>query len=211
MNRSPSFRGRGTLSVAGPRRRRVAAPPPSAGYTLIEITTILVVLGIVAALAVPRLDFQRYQIDGAMQSVGSTLMAAQRAAVQEGHDFVVAFDAAGARVRIHSDVNNNRQMDDGEPVSFVPLGESVRFGRGGAPSFFGSAQAVSFAGRQGGLPAVVFYRNGSASEEGGFHLTSARAESNPEYSRDTRALRIERSTGRPTWFRRESSSWKQEF
>lgn len=183
----------------------------AAGYSLIEVLTILAVLGIVTALAVPRIDFQRYQIDGAMQAVGSTLLAAQRTAVQEGHNVVVAFDVAGSRVRVHSDTDNDLAMDDGERLTFEPLGESVRFGRGGAPSFFSKPQAVTFAGRQGALPAVVFYRNGAASEEGGFHLTSARALSSPEYSHDTRALRIERATGRPSWFRQQSSSWKQEF
>jgi type II secretory pathway pseudopilin PulG len=184
---------------------------PEAGYTLIEVLTILAVLGIVTALAAPRIDFQRYQIDGAMQAVGSTLLAAQRTAVQAQHNVVVAFDVDSSRVRVHADGNNNLEIDGGEAVRLEPLGESVRFGRGGAPSFFSSGDAVSFSTQQGGLPAVVFYRNGAASEEGGFHLTSARATANPEYSRDTRALRIERATGRPAWFRQQSSSWKQEF
>ena len=184
---------------------------PSAGYTLIEVLTLLAMIGIVTALAAPRLDFQRYQIDGAMQAVGSTLMAAQRQAVQEQHNVVVAVDVAGSRVRIHSDANNNLLMDGGESVRFEPLGESVRFGRGGAPSFFDVDDAVTFSGRQNGLPAVVFYRNGAASEEGGFYLTSTRAMANSGYAHEARALRIERATGRPTWFRQQSSSWKQEF
>lgn len=184
---------------------------PAAGYSLIEVLTILAVLGIVSSLAAPRLDFQRFQIDGAMQAVGSTLLAAQRSAVQEGHNVVVAFDVAASRVRVHSDVNNNSLIDAGERVTIAPLGESVRFGRGGAPSFFSTADAVTFDGTQNGFPAVTFYRNGAASEEGGFHITSARAMSSSEYSQDTRALRIDRATGRPSWFRRQGSSWKQEF
>lgn len=184
---------------------------PRAGYSLIEVLTILLVLSILTAIAAPRLDLERYQIEGSMQAVGSVLLGAQRTAIQEGHNVVVAFDAAHSRVRVHSDANNNLLIDSGESVRYEPLGESVRFGRGGAPSFFGTDDAISFVGRQDGMPAVVFYRNGAASEEGGFHLTSARAQAGSGHQQDTRAIRIERATGRPTWFRRDGSSWRQEF
>src|SRR5690606_29506777 len=188
-----------------PRARRTG------GYTMVEILTLLVVLGIVTSLAAPRLDFQRYQIEGAMQAVGSTIMAAQRAAVQQQDNVDVAFDVANSRLRIHADANNDLVINGNEPVRFEPLGESVRFGRGGAPAFFALDQPVTFTLRQGAMPAVAFYRNGAASEEGGLYLTSPRALANPEYARDTRALRIDRSTGRPAWFRQESTLWKQEF
>jgi type II secretory pathway pseudopilin PulG len=188
-----------------------ATPHISAGFTLIEVLTLLAVLGIVTAFAAPRLDFQRFQIGGAMQSVGSTLMAAQRQAVQEQHDVVVAFDVAGSRLRIHSDANNDRRFDAGERVRYEPLGEGIRFGRGGATALFTGDDPVSFTLEQAGLPAVMFYRNGAASEEGGFYLTSVRAATAPGHESDTRALRIERSTGRPTWFRHEPPLWTQEF
>ncbi|HEX6924211.1 MAG TPA: prepilin-type N-terminal cleavage/methylation domain-containing protein [Longimicrobiaceae bacterium] len=210
MVRSPSPRG-GLSPLYANTADSACEHDPRAGFSLIEVLTILVVLSIVTALAAPRLDFGRYQIEGAMQAVGSVLLAAQRTAVQEGHNVVVAFDLAHSRVRVHSDANNNLLIDNGESVLYEPLGESVRFGRGGAPSFFETPEAISFTGRQDGMPAVVFYRNGAASEEGGFHLTSARAQSDSGYQQDTRALRIERATGRPTWFRREGSSWRQEF
>lgn len=181
------------------------------GFSLIEVLTILAVLGIVSALAAPRLDFHRYQIDGAMQEVGSVMLLAQRAAIQQSHNVVVAFDVANSRVRIHADFNNNGQVDGDEPTRVIGLGDVVAFGRGGAPPFFEGTDAVSFSAKQDGMPAVTFYRNGAASEEGGFHLTSNRAAANGGYASDTRALRIERSTGRPVWFRREGSTWKQEF
>lgn len=181
------------------------------GFSLIEVLTLLVVLGIVTSIAVPRLDVQRYQIEAAMQSVGSTLLAAQRAAVQRQHDVIVSFDAANSRVRIHADTNNDRAISEGEPVRWEKLGDGVRFGRASAPALQGADAAISFALRQNGLPAVVFSRNGSASEEGVFYLTSARAQHNAAYARDTRALRIERSTGRPGWYRLDGTQWTREF
>jgi Tfp pilus assembly protein FimT len=183
----------------------------SAGYSLIEVLTLLAVLGIVTSLAAPRIDFFRFRIAGAMQAVGSTLMTAQRTAVQEQHDVVVAFDVDGSRLRIHSDSDNDRTVDPGERVTFEPLAEAIRFGRGGATPFFTVDDPVTFSVTQDGMPAVIFYRNGAASEEGGLYLTSVRALSDDSYAADTHALRIERSTGRPTWFRHEPPLWKQEF
>lgn len=181
------------------------------GFSLIEVLTLLVVLGIVTSIAVPRLDVQRYQIEGAMQSVGSTLLTAQRAAVQRQHNVIVSFDAANSRIRIHGDVDNDRAIDQGEPVRWEALGDGVRFGRAGAPALFGAEAAISFSLRQNGLPAVVFSRNGAASEEGGFYLTSARALRDAAYARDTRALRIDRSTGRAGWYRLNGTQWTREF
>jgi hypothetical protein len=54
----------------------------------------------------------------------------------------------------------------------------------------------------------VFHRTGSASEAKGVYITSLRT-GHPE---DTRALEIERSTGRVSWYRfQPPSSWKRGF
>ena len=182
-----------------------------AGFSLIEVLTLLVVLGIMTSIAVPHLDVERFQIEGAMQSVGSMLLTAQRAAVQRQHDVVVSFDATNSRIRIHADTDNDRTIDLGEPVRWEPLGDGVRFGRAGAPALMGEEAAITFSVRQNGLPAVVFSRNGAASEEGGIYLTSTRALRDATYARDTRALRIDRSTGRPGWYRLEGTRWTREF
>jgi hypothetical protein len=54
----------------------------------------------------------------------------------------------------------------------------------------------------------VFHRTGSASEAKGVYITSQRT-GHPE---DTRALEVERSTGRVSWYRfQPPSSWKRGF
>ncbi|HET7273986.1 MAG TPA: type II secretion system protein [Longimicrobiaceae bacterium] len=181
----------------------------ASGYSLIEILTVLTLLGILAGIAVPRIDVTYYRMNSAMQTVSSSLLAAQRSAVQEQHNVVVAFEDDGGRFRVHEDANNNLVMDAGEVVRMDSLGTGVRFGLGGAASRFATSEAVSFSYEQAGWPAVVFYRNGSASAEGGFHMTSLRAMTSSEYTRDTRAMVIERSTGRPTWYRYTTSGWEQ--
>ena len=94
----------------------------------------------------------------------------------------------------------------------VKLDDRVVFGLGGAmPRPFGGA-AVDFDRTINGLQALIFYRNGSASYGGGFYLTSRRAMADPtRYTDDTRALEIERATGRIQWWQYDAGTWRQGF
>lgn len=170
----------------------------------------MVVVGIVASIAAPRLDFERQAMNAAANSVGAVLLRAQRQAVQQQHPVVVAFDAAGGRLRIHEDTDGNLAIDPGEKVTHEYLGEGIKLSRGYAPAKFASAAAVTFTFVQNGLPAVAFRRNGSASEEGGFYLTTVRGAAGAEHATDARAVSIQRSTGRLRWFSYESGSWEEE-
>ncbi|HET8657143.1 MAG TPA: type II secretion system protein [Longimicrobiaceae bacterium] len=187
---------------AAPARRQAA------GYTLIEVCTILVVLGILAAIAVPRLDFSGYAVDTAAQTASAVLLSAQRQAVQREHNVVVAFDTAGARLRIHDDANNNLQVDAGEEVRYESLGDAVHFGHGTAPAGAPGEGAVGFIFQQDGMPALVFHRDGSASEEGGFYITSTQGLLDPAHAHDARAGMIQRSTGRALWYSYGTSGWE---
>jgi prepilin-type N-terminal cleavage/methylation domain-containing protein len=183
------------------------------GYSLIEILLVLVLLGIATAMAVPRIDVDAYRISSAMEGLGSQLLAAQRRALTEQHDVVVAFDTAARTLRLHDDADDDGAIDVGEQVSFVPLGEGAVFGAGMAPlpSWWQGTGAVSFTHTQGGLPAVTFHRGGSASEEGGVLLTGRLAAAGRGAPRHSHALRIERSTGRVSWYDYDGSRWRTSF
>lgn len=176
------------------------------GYTLIELLTVVTIIGILAAMATPVLDTSRLQAEAAAQSLGTTLLNAQRTAVSRQHAVVVAFDVANHRIRIHQDANNNGVIDSRETVTFHSLEPPVRFGRGAAPARPIGANAVSFTRRQGDLAALTFYRNGSASEEGVFYLTAR-----PDRANHTRAIEIDRGTGRISWLRYRSNAWTRDF
>ncbi|MDH4045124.1 MAG: prepilin-type N-terminal cleavage/methylation domain-containing protein [Gemmatimonadota bacterium] len=184
-------------------------PHGTRGVSLVELLTVVVIIGVMVAIALPRIDVSRYRVNSAMQTAGLLLISAQQQAVTRQHDFVVGFDAPNGSIRVHQDANNDGKIDAGERVRNWPLGDNVVFGRGGAPAFAIGQPAVTFTQVREGLPSVIFHRSGSASEYGGFYLTSRRSALGG-LSRDARAIEVERATGRATWYR-YVNQWSKDF
>lgn len=171
---------------------------------------VLVIFGILAVMAAPRINLAPARTRSAANAAGSTLLAAQRAAVARQQNVVISFDAPGKRIRVHYDANGDGLIQATEQAFWQPLPEGVVFGRAGAPAGRAGASAVSFVGREAGLPAVFFMRNGSASEEGGFYLATALEQARGTSS-NVRMVVIDRATGRPNWQVYEGGKWKTEF
>jgi prepilin-type N-terminal cleavage/methylation domain-containing protein len=183
------------------------------GMTLLEIIIVLVVLSIVMTIAMWKIDIARYQINGDQQVLGTALIAAQRQAIAKQHNIIVLFDNTRRTMRVISDSNNNGKLDAGEHVITVQLSDRVRFGLGTAAPMTWGSTPISFTITEGasGLPAVIFYRNGSASESRGVYLCSTRAMTDATYVRDVRALHVERATGRVEWFHYDGANWVRGF
>lgn len=181
------------------------------GISMAELIAVLGIVGLTTAIVAPKLDVPHYAIDGAMRGVGTALMAAQRDAVASQHNVIVSFNATTRSLRIHWDKDNDQTEDVGEKIRVIGLDDGVTFGR--APTVtaraFGTAD-INFS-EVNGVPAVIFRRNGSASESGGLYLTSIRS-LRPGVSRpdDTRAIEFERATGRAEWFRYQGA-WRRGF
>lgn len=181
------------------------------GFSLSEMLAVVTIVGLTTAIVAPKIDLPHYGIEAGMRGIGTTLMVAQRDAVAAQHDIIVSFDSSAHALRIHWDADNDDTEDPGERIRIIGLDDGVTFGRpaGVAARSFGSAP-INFA-QVNGRPAVIFRRNGSASESGGLYLTSIRA-LRPGANRpdDTRAIEFERATGRAEWFRYRSS-WTRGF
>jgi prepilin-type N-terminal cleavage/methylation domain-containing protein len=186
-------------------------PNPRAGFSLPEVLMAVTIMGIVAAIVAPRVDLARFQVDSGMREVATTLMLAQKEAVASQHEVLVGFDTAARTLVIHWDQDNDHAQDAGERIRRVPLADGVTFGRpsGVTARAFGSTDVVFDA--IGGMPTVVFHRNGSTSESGGLYLTSVRStRAGASYPNDTRAIEFERASGRTEWFRYRGS-WLRGF
>lgn len=174
------------------------------GFTLLELTVVLIMVGVIAAMAVPRLNYEKYRADAAMRTVRTVMQGAQRNAIMRQTNVVVAFDVSNRQMRIVEDANNNCVYDGGERSTSRPLEDGAKFA---VPATgYGSTPAAAVTGSNlcmlAGLPAVQFLRDGAASSDVDVYLTSSRGA-----AVDYRLVRVTRATGRTESFRPSGATW----
>lgn len=196
----------------GPRPSVRRNGAPESGFTLAELLIVVVIISILLALALPRIDPDRQRAITAMLSIGSSMQAAQREAVARQHDVIVAIDTVDRRLLVVFDLNSNGVRDGGERQRVVALGRDVAFSRAQATARWFGGAPVSFAAAPIGFPAVTFRRSGSASGAGGMYITSAKAAGGATRRvADTRAVEVIRATGRVEWWRYDGTAWQRGF
>jgi prepilin-type N-terminal cleavage/methylation domain-containing protein len=184
----------------------------SAGFSLIELLLVVVIMGMLGAIALPRIDVAKIQVSSAVQVLSTTMVAAQREAITKQHDIILTFDAANRQVRLAWDADSDGTIDGGERTRVVTLDDRVVFGRGVAPARDMGDDPINFDDVVADLPALTFHRNGSASGIGGFYLTSwAGAMGDATKGNHTRAVEIIRATGRTEWWRYSGTEWVRGF
>ena len=71
---------------AGPMHR-------ARGFTTLELLLVVAIMGILAVVALPRIDLYRIQANAGVQILSTSMVAAQREALTKQHDMILTFDA----------------------------------------------------------------------------------------------------------------------
>jgi prepilin-type N-terminal cleavage/methylation domain-containing protein len=174
------------------------------GFTLIEMLIVVSVVGLLAALALPRLRAAAFDADAGMRALQSVLQQAQRLAIVRQTDVMVSFDTANARVRIVYDGNSNHQFDSGEEVHWKALEPADRFliPPSGVHMVASAAVVGNNLATRDNLPTVYYHRDGGVSSELELYLSSHRTDRS-----DIRALHVRQATGRVQVYRYTGSAW----
>lgn len=178
------------------------------GVTLIELAIVVVIIGVVAAIALPRMNVAGYEADNAARAVSGAIMRAQRTAVQRQYTVNLAFDTARRRMRIVEDTNMNGLIEAADRTTWMPMSEKARFAAPasaltGAPTGTGAVRGPQL--RQVlGLPSVNFLRSGGATSE-----AVAYVEAISRGRIERRAVTLAGGTGRPETFRFTDNAWRR--
>ncbi len=188
---------RGIVDTAGRDRGRGAGRPRD-GYTVVELVIVLVILGVITSMALPRFNLGRYRSDAAAAQVKSVLQTAQRTSLTRQYDVIVSMDTVKGGLRIAEDVNNNGTIEVSEWKFWRPLGEGNRFAV--PPKGISGTVTTSVVGsglkKVDNLPSIIFHRDGSAGTDAEIYVASSfRGRT------DYRGVALTRSTARTELYR----------
>lgn len=180
----------------------------TAGYTLLEVLIVMIMIAVLVAIASPRLDAPRYQVDGAIQMFRNALSQAQRTALLNQYDVLVIIDTVHQTLKVSEDANNDGIIESDEHSLSYPLTDGIRFVV--PPTGLDSAVSTPVVGSQlgslGGLPTITFRRDGAATSDLQLYIATP---ATPD--RIYRALELVQSTGRNDWYLYNSTAgiWAQ--
>jgi type II secretory pathway pseudopilin PulG len=178
------------------------------GITIIELIMVMIILGTVAAMAIPRIDMNAYRADAAARAVRGALQLAQRSAITRQSNVIVTFDSANSRITVLEDVNDNGTADAGERLTNRPLEEKVRFIAPAMGKVAGGASSAAVVGSSlqyvSSLPRITLRRDGSSSSDVEIYLTVR-----PEVAKEFRAITIDPAIGKTELYRYSGTAWKR--
>ena len=180
------------MSVANRRRWH-----RTAGYTLLEVLIVMVMIATLVAIARPRLNAPRYRADAAIQMFRNALTQAQRTALINQYDVIVVIDTVHQALTVSEDANNDGIIESGEHSLNYPLTDGITFvvPPTGLDSSISRPVIGSQLGSIGSLPTITFRRDGAATSDLQLYIATPAAP-----TRIYRALGLVQSTGRSDWY-----------
>ena len=161
------------------RERDGARSRGGEGFTLVELSIVLVIFGIVSAIAVPGINkfLRSVELNGQVQQFATTLRVVRQRSITENNNYVLYWTSTERKLKWWDDDNNNGVKNGTE--------------KNGATSALASWITVTNSGTNP-FPSdtVTFLPNGSASVSGSVIY------SNPEGY--TRSMSVVRPTGMVT-------------
>lgn len=178
------------------------------GFTMIELIVVVVIMAIVAAWALPKIDYTRYRADAAGRLVRTLLQTSQRNAITRQSDVIFSFDLTNNRIRMVQDYNNNDTLNAGDRVDYRRLDEGAKFATPTWTGVNGTVPSASVSGPSlrtvSALTSTIFHRDGSASSDVEVYVT-IRDAVQTEY----RAITLIASTGKTNLFKWNGTAWMQ--
>lgn len=184
-----------------------SGPDGPRGFTMIEVLLVVIIVGVLLAVAVPRFPVNASRADAGARIVRALLQNVQRSAVTRQSSVIVGVDVANHRFRIHEDADNDLAVDAGERLRTEPLQENVILatpGWGGVNGAVTDPVVGSALRTIDGLPSIVFRRDGSASSDLELYL-GARSGAADGW----RAVVVQPSTGRADAWRASGTTWRR--
>ncbi|MEP6621866.1 MAG: type II secretion system protein [bacterium] len=170
-----------------------------AGFSLIELLIVLIVMSVIFGMAIPKLNLGQYRADAAAQQVRSVFQTAQRTSLTRQYDVIVSVDTVQFGLRIAEDVNNDGTIQVSEWKFWRPAGEGNQFAvppKGVNVSTPSTSVVGSALVQVSGLPSIVFHRDGSTSSDAEMFVKSVN-----KGRTDFRAITLTRATGRTELYR----------
>jgi prepilin-type N-terminal cleavage/methylation domain-containing protein len=169
-----------------------------AGFTMLELMLVVVIMGVFMSLAIPKMNTSRSRAEGSAQQIRSVFLTAQRTSLTRQYDVIVSFDTVKSEIRIGEDANNDGVVTGVEWKFWRSLGEGT-FMMPTVGSNNTSPPAAVLVGTfktVDGMPSIIFHRDGSTSSDAEIYVGS------PYKGRtDFRMITLTRSTGRSDLFR----------
>jgi prepilin-type N-terminal cleavage/methylation domain-containing protein len=179
------------------------------GWTMIEMAIVIAIIAILAAIALPNIDFQRYRMDANARTVQNQFIAQQLNAIQKNMPMIVTIVYDQGRLAITEDANSNGLADSTEYTYNRVLVEGAQFVMppttiDGATPYYATGPGLTYLNQTYLYPTVTFYPNGSTSGDVVIYIgsTSARL-------KDMRALQITGATSKVKFYRMMSDgTWQ---